>query len=354
MEQSKYKIEFDILKFWKILSSDIKSIGLYIFISIVVGLIIAFSIPKNYKSSIELAPETSSNNMLSSISSLASMVGLYSDANPNGDAIYPEIYPDMISSNEFIVSLFDLNVKSLDGEINTTYYDYLKSYQKTTWWSIPLHWLTRFLLPNDDTSGTNIGDKINPYRLSRRQFGLVSATRGNMRCMVDKKTNVISLEFKAQDPLIAATMVDSVKNKLQLFITRYRTNKARNDLEYMERLFTESKQDYDLARQQYARFSDANTDVILQSVNSKREDLENNMQLKYNIYTQVTQQLQLAKAKLQESTPAFTVIQGASVPVKSCNIKKIYILALFIIMGFIVKMIVLTIQHRKELFKYNN
>ena len=201
---------------------------------------------------------------------------------------------------------------------------------------------------------SDIGDKINPYRLSRRQFGLVSATRGNMRCMVDKKTNVISLEFKAQDPLIAATMVDSVKNKLQLFITRYRTNKARNDLEYMERLFTESKQDYDLARQQYARFSDANTDVILQSVNSKREDLENDMQLKYNIYTQVTQQLQLAKAKLQESTPAFTVIQGASVPVKSCNIKKIYILALFIIMGFIVKMIVLTIQHRKELFKYNN
>lgn len=353
MEQKKYKIEFDILKFWKIVYSEKKSIGLYIFISIIVGLIIAFSIPKKYKASIELAPETSSNNMLSSITSLASMVGLYSDANPNGDAIYPEIYPDMMSSNEFIVSLFDLKVKSLDGEINTTYYEYLKKYQKITWWSIPANLLIKLLLPKDDMTGSG-GSKINPYRLSRKQCGLVSATRKNMSCVVDKKTYIISIEFTAQDPLIAATMADSVKNRLQDFITRYRTNKARNDLEYMEKLFAESKEDYDNARQQYARFSDANTDVILQSVSSKRENLENEMQLKYNIYTQVAQQLQLAKAKLQESTPAFTVIQGASVPIKSCNIKKVYILVLFIILGIIIRLSVLAVLHRKELFTYNN
>ncbi len=356
MEHKKYKIEFDILKFWKILKADSKTVGVYIFIAIIVGLIIAFSIPKNYKASIELAPETSSNNMLSSITSLASMVGLYSDANPNGDAIYPEIYPDMMSSNEFIVSLFDINVKSVDGEINTTYYDYLKKHQKTAWWSIPFDWMSHQLqrLMVKDNFASGPGNKINPYRLTRSQYGLVSAVRSNMKCYVDKKTNVISIEFSAQDPLIAATMVDSVKNRLQLFITRYKTNKARNDLEYMEKLFNESKEDYAKARKNYARFSDANNDLILYSVNAKREDLENDMQLKYNIYTQVAQQLQLAKAKLQESTPAFTVIQAASVPIKSSNMKKIYILALFVILGCITRLIVLVIKNQKDLLSFNS
>ena len=61
------------------------------------GIVVAFSIPKEYSTTVTLAPETSSNNMLSSVTSLASMVGLYNDANPTGDAIYPEIYPDLMS-----------------------------------------------------------------------------------------------------------------------------------------------------------------------------------------------------------------------------------------------------------------
>ena len=40
------------------------------------------------------------------------------------------------------------------------------------------------------------------------------------------------------------------------------------------------------------------------------------MQLKYNAYTQVYEQLQLSRAKVQERTPAFTIVQSASVPVK--------------------------------------
>ena len=352
----KYKIDFDLLKFWKLFKADKKTLAIYIGISIIVGLIVAFSIPKRYKANIELAPETSSNNMLSSISSLASMVGLYSDANPNGDAIYPEIYPDMMSSNEFIVSLFDIKVTSIDGEINTSYYNYLKKHQKITWWSIPAAWVALQItkLMQDDFNGKSAEDKINPFRLTRKQYGLVSAVRNAMKCYVDKKTNVINIEFEAQDPLIAATMADSVKNRLQSFITRYRTNKARTDLEYMEKLFAESQNDYNEARKRYATFSDANNDVILYSVSSKREDLENDMQLKYNIYTQVAQQLQLAKAKLQESTPAFTVIQAVSVPIKSSNFKKIYILILFMILGFATRIVVLALKNKDSLFSYNS
>lgn len=325
---------------------------LFPFIGIVIGLVVAFSIPKVYTSGVELAPESSSNSMLSSISDIASMVGLYNDANPTNDAIYPEIYPDMMSSNEFIVSLFDVPVKSADGKINTTYYEYLLSYQKIPWWTKPGIWLKdAFQSKEDGTKGKT--EKANPRCLTRGEDAIATGIRGNMRCDVDKKTNVISIQVKAQDPYIAAQMADTVKTRLQAFITKYRTNKSRRDLKYIEKLHAEAKADYTKARQRYAAFSDANMEAELQSVASQQEDMENEMQLKYNIYTQVSQQLQVAKAKLQESTPAFTVIQQAAVPVEASNMRKIYILFIFMFLGALTRMVILAIQHRKEIFSLN-
>ena len=134
-------------------------------------------------------------------------------------------------------------------------------------------------------------------------------------CSVNEKTMVISITVTDQDPLIAATVADSVRNRLQAFITSYRTSKARVDLEFNRKLFQEAKARYEKARKDYAAFADANQDVILESVRSRQTDLENEMQLQYNIYTQVTGQLQTAEARVQEETPAFTTLQSATVPV---------------------------------------
>ena len=89
-------------------------------------------------------------------------------------------------------------------------------------------------------------------------------------------------------------MADSVRSHLQVAITEYRTKKAKVDLDYMQKIYNEARSQYDKSRQLYASYADANQDVILQSFKMKQDDLENDMQLKYNIYTQVVEQLQLA------------------------------------------------------------
>ena len=63
-------------------------------------------------------------------------------------------------------------------------------------------------------------------------------------------------------------------------------------------------------------------DVMLESVKAKRNDLENDMQLKYNTYSTMMTQYQAAKAKVQERTPAFTLVQGAAVPIKPSGPKR--------------------------------
>ena len=69
-------------------------------------------------------------------------------------------------------------------------------------------------------------------------------------------------------------VADSVRAKLQDFITEYRTNKARNDVEYYRKLTAEAKREYEKARQGYGSYADQNTDVVMQSYKLKESDLE--------------------------------------------------------------------------------
>lgn len=71
----------------------------------------------------------------------------------------PELYPDLIESNDFLTSLFDVKVKSLDGTINTTYYDYLATKQKYPWWTKTIKSIKILFTTKDTTSMTS--SKVN-------------------------------------------------------------------------------------------------------------------------------------------------------------------------------------------------
>ena len=333
-----------------ILGKDKRRMAAWLFVAACVGIVVAFSIPRIYKSEVLLAPETTSGNMASSISSLASMVGLYGNNNMTGDAIYPEIYPEVVGAMRFRMGLFEVPVTTKDGTLKTDYYDYLKNHQRRAWWAWPAWWIGQMvqrLKASDDA--LKKGQKRNPLQPTREEYKIATAVSGDVTCSVDKKTSVISISAQAQDPKVAATIADAAKERLQVFITNYRTNKARQDLAYMKKLFEEARKQYVNARKKYGGYADANRDLILESARMQQEELENDMQLQYNIYTQVAQQLQMAEAKVQEKTPAFTVLQEATVPVKHANMPKIYILALFLLLGFVVRIAWIVWRERNHL-----
>ena len=67
----------------------------------------------------------------------------------------------------------------------------------------------------------------------------------------------------------------------------------------------------------------------------EEERLENEMQLAYNAYSQNAQQLQTARDKVQERTPAFTILQAASVPAKPTQPKRVVFVAVMLILSFL-------------------
>ena len=316
-------------------------------ISFVLSCLLILCVPRYYSSTAKLAPEISSFSS-SSLGDIASSFGFdIGGSSSNGDAIFPELYPELIESNDFMVGMFDVKVKSKDGSINTTYYDYLATKRQTPWWTKAYNSVKQ-LFDTPDSTPVSKNGKANPFQLTRRQDQIARLMSKNIKCDIDKKNYVISISVEDQDPLICATLADTVQAKLQNFITDYRTKKAKKDLEYYKKLSSDAKSKYERIRQQYGSYSDANQDVVLESYRLKANDMENEMQLLYNTYTTLQAQVQQAQAKLLMQTPAFTTLQSASVPLKPAGPKRM----LFVLgMTFIAFIVVTVYSIRKLIFR---
>lgn len=345
-----YSTRINVVEIVRLLKQDKKKLAIYSIVAGIIGVAIAFTTPKIYRSTVILAPEESGEGFSGSISSLASMVGMNMKIGQTGDALYPELYPDLVSSTDFAIGLFPVTVKTKDGKVKCDYFTYLNKHNKPALIDYPMICLQKLMqsFRKEEPKPQIGGTRTTPIQLTRQEEGTVKAISGNLQCQIDKKTSVITITVTDQDPLVAALMADSVKEHLQVAITDYKTKKARVDLEYMEQLFDEARKQYDKARQLYASYADANQEVTLQSFKMKEADLENDMQLKYNLYEQVVEQKQLAEAKVQERTPAFTVVQSATVPLKHSSRPKVITLAMWMMLGLALRIGILGYKNYKS------
>lgn len=339
--------QIDVLAIAKEMKKHKKQYLIALPVTFVLSCLLILCVPRYYTSTAKLAPEISSFSS-SSLGDIASSFGFdLGGSAANGDAIFPELYPELIESNDFMVGMFDVKVKSKDGSINTTYYDYLATKRQTPWWSKAYNSVKQLFATPDSTPVSKNG-KANPFQLTRRQDQIARLMSKNIKCNIDKKNYVISITVEDQDPLICATLADTVQTKLQDFITAYRTKKAKKDLEYYKKLSSDAKSKYERIRQQYGSYSDANQDVVLESYRLKANDMENEMQLLYNTYTSLQAQVQQAQAKLLMQTPAFTTLQSASVPLKPAGPKRM----LFVLgMTFLAFIVVTVYSIRKMIFR---
>lgn len=298
--------------------------------AVVFALIVGFSIPKEYTSVATLAPESSDGkNTLSGLGALAGLAGInMGGLGSSSDAVYPDLYPDIVASLPFLTELFDVRVVGDKGAMQTTLFDYMHDEIRVPWWRglfrLPFRamgWIRSLLGgESDELCG------VDPFRLTEEQERVVRALEKRIEATVDKKTSLIALSVTMQDPEIAAMLTDTVMYNLQKYVTEYRTNKARHDLKFTQQLFDEAQQNYYAAQQRYARYMDANQNIVLRSVRTEQERLQNETDLAYNLYNQMAQQLQLARAKVQESTPVYVVVQPATVPLRASAPSKILIL----------------------------
>lgn len=330
-------IKIDFVSLTKIIWKRRKFVGIWCLVGAVIGLIIAFSIPKSYTTSVILAPENASLANSSSLGALAAMAS-GSGANYGTDAVYPKIYPDVLNSIPFCLSLFDVPLTDKKGKNHFTLEEYLKKYTKKPWWSpiigLPGKIITAISPEEEITAGGGDKQGRTAFKISKQEEKLIRRLQNSIILDIDGKTDVMTISVSMQDPVVSALLADTVVSRLQEYITEYRTNKARKDLEYVQMLNDEAKEKYYKAQQKFADYLDANQGVIMFSARTERDRLENEATLAFNVFNQTEQHLQLAKAKVQEQTPVYAIIQPASIPLKPSSPKKLLILIGMIILSF--------------------
>ena len=301
-------------------------------IGLVVGVIVAISIPKQYTVEVTLSPEMG-NNKEGGLSGLAaSFLGSGVTMGDGTDALNASLSADIVSSTPFLLELSAMDIPVTKNEVMTlnTYLDE----ETSPWWSYVIGFPgmviggVKSLFTEEDEIASFDKTSQGAIELSKKESKKIAALKKMITASVDKKTSMTSVTATFQDPKVAAVVADSVVKKLQEYIIDYRTFKAKEDCIYLEKLFKERQQEYYAAQKKYADYLDSHDNLILQSVRAEQERLQNDMSLAYQVYSQVASQLQVARAKVQEEKPVFAIVEPAVVPLEpSGTSRKVYVLA---------------------------
>jgi len=326
------EIEIDLMDLLRKVIGIRKKIYKAAGIGLIIGVIVAISIPKQYTVEVTLSPEMG-NNKGGGLSGLAaSFLGSGVSMGDGTDALNASLSADIVSSTPFLLELSNMKVP-VSGSEKISLSSYLDE-ESSPWWSYVIGFpgmviggVKSLFIEDEDESIFLDKASQGTIELSKKESQKIESLKKKIVASVDKKTSMTSVTATFQDSKVAAVVADSVVKKLQEYIIDYRTSKSKEDCLYLEKLFKERQQEYYVAQKKYADYMDSHDNIILQSVRTEQERLQNDMSLAYQVYSQVASQLQVARAKVQEEKPVFAVVEPAVVPLyPSGTSRKVYVL----------------------------
>ena len=327
------EIEIDLMDLLRKVIGIRKKIYKAAGIGLIIGIIVAISIPKQYTVEVTLSPEMGSNKGGGLSGLAASFLGSGVSMGDGTDALNASLSADIVSSTPFLLELSNMKVP-VSGSEEISLSSYLNE-ESSPWWGYVIGFpgmviggVKSLFTENEDEPISSDKASRGTIELSKKESQKIESLKRKIAAFVDKKTSMTTVSVTLQNPKVAAVVADSVVKKLQEYIIDYRTSKSKEDCLYLEKLFKERQQEYYEAQRKYADYMDSHDNIILQSVRTEQERLQNDMSLAYQVYSQVASQLQVARAKVQEEKPVFAVVEPAVVPLEpSGTSKKIYVLA---------------------------
>lgn len=298
---------------------------IFSFIFFVLGCFYALNMKRKWGVSVVMAPEVqTATKSMGGFSNIASMLGIGNASLANStDALNITLFPEICSSSPFLTSLFNVPVttyvspkKKKEGVKPfgpMPLYDFvLEKYKPKSAFSL---WLESFFEKEEEEGP----DTLNPTCLTKEQGRVLKALSRCISASVDNKSGITTLNVTMSDPLIATQLADTVCRRLQEYVVQYRTQKAGVDYEYYKEMSAESYEKMVKAQAAYAASVDYDRSVILQSVNSEKQRLQQEASLAQQLYSQMKQQEEMAKAKVQEMKPVYAIIQPATQPLRPSN-----------------------------------
>jgi len=317
------EVSIDFRALLKLVWKEKWRISLITSIVTVLGVIYAFLVQEEFETKGKILPEIQGKGGggLSQFAGLASLAGvdLGSLSGAGIDAIRPDLYPDVITSTPFYLKLFKLPVRTRDNK-EMSFEEYYHSVIEKGEEPEP-KLLQKYPIK---VEGVIVVNRINELRLVD--------LRKRITAGIDKKSGIITINAKMPDPVVAAETAKFAMEYLMEYVKNYRTEKLKQDVDYLADQVTSSRGKYYSTQERKARYSDQFQGMQLQSADVQRERIESEYRLSSTFYNELLKKYEEAKFKLHQETPIFQVLEPPVVPVKKSEPKRavITIVAMFL------------------------
>ncbi len=168
---------------------------------------------------------------------------------------------------------------------------------------------------------------------------------------MDDKSGVITISAEFPDPVLAAQLTEKTVHYLTSYITEYRIEKVRQNLDFIQEQHAKSKKEFINAQESLANFRDRNKNIVSARIQSEEDRLHAQYNLTFNVYNSLSQQLEQAKIKVQEETPVFKVLNPVQVPVEKSKPKRLFIIILWFLLGFVFTILFLFFKDLQQKIK---
>ena len=323
--------EIDIIALFKNIWNCRKKVFKWGAYGLLAGIIIAFSIPREYTSVTKVAPEGQNSMANGSMGALASMVG--ADIGAGTEGLNEKMYPEIISSTPFILEFADINVEYKKNTIPLS--EYMLEHTREPWWKYIII-IPKKVINGISKIGTKKTDTLSINNSPAIQYAFATLMNKAIKFEVDNKSGTISITSTFQNSKVAKTVSDSLTSKLQKYIIEYRTAKTRQNLSSNTKMLEEARQNYYKSDEEYATAVDRNRNIVSKSAEIKLDRLQNERNLAFQVYQQLAMQIETDRVKLQEETPILTIIEPSTIPINPSAPNKTLITVAFTILGCLV------------------
>ena len=151
-----------------------------------------------------------------------------------------------------------------------------------------------------------------------------------------KKCTPITITANVTDPLFAAELVQKGQELLQKYITEFKIEKVKKNLEFVEKSYYEAKNNFESKQKELAIYRDANNNISSAIARTYEEKLASEYNLLFNVYNEIAKQKEQAKIALTETTPIFTIIEPVVIPIEKSGPKRLVIITIFMFLGLVI------------------
>jgi uncharacterized protein involved in exopolysaccharide biosynthesis len=325
-QQQAEEDEIDLIALAKTLWVKRKFIIIVVVICMCIGVMVALLTPKEYTASSTMVPQISNgSSKASSLSSLAAMAGFNLDMSTSTE-LSPTVYPQIVQSIPFQLEMMNTPFKFPEVDKPVSYYTYSTELEKTgvlgtvKKYTIGLPFVILNAIKGDKPEVPNSTSESNSLiSLTPDQDRVRKQLEKNITLDVNEKEGYLTLSVKAPDAVLAAQMAQKALTLLQQYITDIKIEKATDQLNFIEERYLESKKEYNAARNALAAFKDKNKNVTSARAQIQEQQLNNDYNLAYNVYSELAKQLEQARIQEKEDTPVFSVLKPVSVPLEDNN-----------------------------------